>query len=111
MRHDRLVAGPEERADQELDQLVRPVAEDHLILPEAVLLGERLTEVEPAPVGIAVQVDERGGDGFTDAIRRRQWIFVRGQLDGVVDAQLAFELLDRLPGLVGSDPEDVVVGE
>src|SRR5688572_19318671 len=54
---------------------------------------------------------ERVGDGLLHPVGRRQRILVRRQLDGVVNAELALELLGRLARLVGSDPQDVLVGQ
>ena len=51
VRNDRFVAGLEERAHGQLDQLVAAVAEHDLVLGEADLLGHRLAQVETAAVG------------------------------------------------------------
>src|SRR2546430_8862142 len=47
-----LVARLEERPHEQLDQLVGAVAQDDLLGPDAVLLGQRLPQVEAAAVGI-----------------------------------------------------------
>ena len=111
VRDDRLVAGPEERADEQLDQLVRAVAEHDLVGRRSVFLGERLPQIEAAAVRVPVEVVERGEDRPLHAVGRRQRVLVRRELDRVVDAQLALQLLDRLARLVRRDPEDVFVGQ
>src|SRR5262249_51711199 len=111
MRYHRLVARAQEGAHQELDELVRAVAEHDLIWHDAVLLGQRLSEVEAAAVRVPVERIQRVDDGLLDAVGRRQRAFVRRALDRVVYHELPLELLDRLARLVRSDAQNVFVRE
>src|SRR2546425_6316039 len=106
-----LVAGPEEGPHEQLDQLVRAVAEHDMVGRHAVLLGERLAQVEAAAVRVAVEVVERREDRLLHSVGWRQRVLVRRELDRVVDPELALQLLDRLARLVRRDPEDVFVGQ
>ena len=111
VRDDDLLPGAHERPHEELDELVGPVAQDNVVGVDPMAPGECVAQVEAAAVGIAVQLAECGRDGLLDALRGRQRVLVGGELDGVLDAQLALELLDGLPRLIRGDAEDVVVGE
>src|SRR3989442_7962223 len=91
--------------------LFRSVAEHDMVGRHAVLLGERLAQVEAAAVRVAVEVVERREDRLLHAVGWRQRVLVRRELDRVVDPELALQLLDRLARLVRRDPEDVFVGQ
>jgi hypothetical protein len=109
--HHGLVTRPEERVDDQLDQLVRSVPEHDVLRRHAVALGERLAQVVAAAVRVAVQVRQRLEDRLLHALRRRQRVLVRRELDRVVHAELPLQLLDGLAGLVRRDAQDVIVGE
>ena len=93
--HHRLIAHADEGADDELDDLVRAVADDDLVGGHAQALRQAALQVEGRAVRVAVQVPERGRDRGQRLGRRTERVLVGGELDGAVDPEVALELLDR----------------
>jgi hypothetical protein len=104
-------ARAEKAAHDQLDELVGAVAHDDVLGGEAVTPRQRHPKIVGAAVGVAVEMAQRVRDRLEHPLRGRERILVGGELDDVGEAELALELLDGLPGLVGGDPEDVFVGD
>ena len=94
--HHRLVARPEEGAHDELDDLVRAVADEDVVRRHAVPLGQAPAEIEGGAVRVEMDGAERVGHRRHRPRRRAERVLVRGELDRARDAELALHLLDRL---------------
>ena len=97
VRQHRLVAGAEKAPHDEFQELVRAVADEDILRRDAVACGEPLRQMERGPVGVAMNVRQRGGQRGERARRGPERILVGRELDGAADAELALELLDGLP--------------
>ncbi len=71
------------------------------------LPGQRLAQVEARPVRVAVELLRLLEDRLHGAPRRPERRLVRGQLDHVLDTELALELFDRLARRVRLQLADV----
>jgi Lon protease-like protein len=65
-----------------------------------VLHGEGHPEAVGAAVGIAVQLGRPSGDRLEGLGKRPELALIGRELDNAVEAELALDLLDRLPGLI-----------
>ena len=97
---DDLVARVEQRLAQRVEAAVRARSDADLLDRDAVPRRERLVQPVGAAVRVAVQArrgllhrGERGRE-------RRERALVGGELDDVVEAELALDVLDRLAGLI-----------
>ena len=103
--HD-LVARVERREHREADDRVRAGADRDLLEADAVAPRERLTEPVRAAVRVAVQLERGTRDRLLRARERAVRALVRRELDDALEAQLALDLLDRLPRLVRDEPRE-----
>ena len=112
LRHDHLRAGRYQRVADELDDLVRAVAEDEVGGRHAEFGGELLLQVEGVAVRIEVHLGQRLAHGGQGQPRRAQRVFVGGQLDDVVGGQAEFarDFLDGAAGLIHRHGLEVGVG-
>jgi hypothetical protein len=87
---------------EELDDFVRPVAEDHVGHGQPDPLRDRLAQIVSPAIRIKMRPLDRLDHGLTRLGRRTERILVRSQLDDLAgrDPQLAGQVLDRLAGLV-----------
>jgi Lon protease-like protein len=97
--HD-LVSRVENRERQVHHDRVGSRGDGDVLELDTVLLGERRPEAVGASVGVAVQLRCPSSDRFQSLGERPELALVRGELDNAVEAKLALDLLDRLPGLV-----------
>ena len=105
LREHRRAARPEEGERDQLEHVVRAVAEHDRAHVDVVAPGERLLQLEAVAVRVARDVAERRLDRGARARADAARVLVRGELDdaALVQAHLARELGDRLAGLVGRD--------
>ncbi len=98
-----LVVGGHHGAGNQLQHVVGAVAQRYLFRPDAVVFRQR--RLQPETVAIRVTGNVRGSTEDRPRLcAGTQGVFVRGQLDDVLQSQLAFQFLDRLARLVGLDP-------
>jgi hypothetical protein len=102
-----LLALQDEGANQQLDELVRAVADQDLLDREIEAAGESLLQIEGAAIGVEVHA-------LAGCPRRghpeRRWskrVLVGGQLGDVADPVLPLHLLDGLARHVGLQRRDV----
>ena len=88
---------------QNLQNLVRSVAEDEISRLQPMMFGQRVFEIKTPAVGVTVQFPDGVVHGFHRLGRWPQGVFVRGHLDGIGDAEFAFEFFHRLSRLVDDD--------
>jgi len=105
LREDGGAARPEEGGGDELEHVVRAVAEHDRAHVDAVALRELLLQLEAVAVGIARDLADRRLDRGARARADAARVLVGGELDDrrLLEAHLAGELGDRLAGLVGRD--------
>ena len=102
-RGDDLVARIERRDREVADQRVRAGAGDDVRRIDAVALGERAAEMERAAVGVAVELAGAPLHRLQGGRERAPRALVRRELDDAVEAELALDLLLRLPRLVRNE--------
>ena len=68
--------------------LVRAVADEHLLGRHAIARRDRLTQAGRARIGVEAQTIRGGGDGGQDARRRSVGILVGVELDDAVSSRL-----------------------
>ena len=104
---DRVIAGLREGPAREVDELVRAVADDDLVHRHAVVRGERFAQRVRGGVRVATERRGRSHERLGDPRRGAERVLVGGELHRVLDAELALELFDGLPGDVGDEAFDV----
>ena len=107
LRDHRVVAGPEQRARDELDDLDRAVPGQDLLDRHAEVARERLPQLGRLGVRVAVDLPERPRARPRRPSARAERVLVRSQLDDVAQAQLALHLADRLARLEALEPCEV----
>ena len=100
---DHLVAGIERRLRDAVDQPVRARSDRNLLEADAVAVGKGGAQQVGAPVRVAVRLTGGALDGLERGRKRRERALVRGELDHSLEPELALNLLDGLPRLVGPD--------
>src|SRR5438067_1606103 len=78
---DRRASRSQEGSRDELEHIIRAVAEHDRRHIDAVTRGERLLQLEAVAVGIARDIGERGVDRRARARADAAWILVGGELD------------------------------
>ena len=111
LREQYLARRRHERTHGEVENVARTVAERDLPCRDAEFRAQLLLEHEAVAVRVERNAVERRAQGGERARARAERILVRGQLDGVLHAVLAFELLDWLAGLVWRDGAHTGRGE
>jgi hypothetical protein len=104
---DRRASRREKHAGDQIEHVVRAVAEHDALAAEAAALGKGVFESKV--VRVARQVVDRCEDCRTRLRTHAERIFVGGELDDLLDGNphLARELGDRLARLVGRDRPDI----
>ncbi len=105
LRHHRGAARPEEGERDQLEHVVRAVAQDDGRQLDAVAPGERELQLVAVAVGVARDLADRRFDRRARARPDAERVLVRGELDDrlLVEAHLARKLRDRLARLVRRD--------
>ena len=101
-RHDDLVARPQQRMAEQLDDLVRAVAHDELVRAEPFDLRQLLPQRKAPAVRVKLPLHQRLLRRRQRARRGPERVFIRGQLDEArrVEPELARDILNRLAGLI-----------
>src|SRR5207248_11386730 len=112
--HD-CVAGVERRLREAVDDPVGAGPERDLFEADPVPLRERLAQSVRASVRVAVELRRPARDRLERGREGRERPLVRRELDHALEAELALDLLDRLPRLVRDEaadgaPKEAVVG-
>ncbi len=109
-RIDGVVARLQKRLRDELENVVRAVAEHDLLGVDAVARRERGLELEAVAVRIAAQIVGRRGDRRAHRGARAARVLVGRELDDLAlgEPEFAGELADRLAGQVRRDAPDVL---
>ncbi len=87
-------------AHRQIQELIRAVALDDLRHGQAVLGGDALAQLERVGVRVAMHVVQRRTRGGQRLRARAERVLVRRELDGIRDAELTRQLLDRLASFV-----------
>ena len=113
LRHDGGAAGPEEGKREELEHVIRAVAEHDGQEVDAVALRERLLQLEAVAVRIARDITERRVDCRPRARPDAARVLVGGELDdaALIETHLARQLGNRLSGLIRRDRAHVGGGK
>ena len=101
LRHDHLVAGLEGRRRDERDQLVRAVADDELVGPDAEAPRQSLAQGGRAAVGIEVHARRLARDSGHGPWRGAEGVLVGREPDEVGPPELFGEPLERRARVVG----------
>ena len=100
-RVHRLGTTLEKTAGDQVEHVVRPVADGYLVLPDTEPSRQCLLQVPGVGIRIEPDIVDRVFDRGPRQWRTAQWIFVRCELVRVAYAELTFEFLDRFTRLVG----------
>src|SRR5205085_12430955 len=97
---DDLVAGVERRLAEHVDAAVGAGADGDLLERDPVTRGERFVEAIDAAVRVAVELAGGPLHRLEGGRKGRERALVGGELDDPLEAELALDVLDRLPRLV-----------
>ena len=103
---DDLVARREEGLGEDAKHVVEAVADEEVRSLDLQRGREGLLEVEGVRVGIYRRFSHSQRYRAPHLVRGAEGVLVRGHLDRPADPELPLQLLDRLAGDVGGEPED-----
>ena len=97
LSHQHLVAGLQENVADQLDHLVRAVADHELVGRKVEEAGQPLSQRVAAPVRIVLALLDRSLARLNRLWRRAERVLVRSELDDArrVEAEVARHVLDR----------------
>ncbi len=110
LRIDRLGAGVEKSTRDQVEDVVGSIPERDLFGRNAELRGQPVLEIIAIGIGIEPNLLARPANRVAHPRRAAERVFIRRELVGIADAELALELLDRLAGQVGRQRLDLRQG-
>ena len=100
--HDHLISRLQENMAKQLDNLVRPIADDNCILRDPPLSSDCLPQLRASAIRIQLGLLKTAFRRGNRLWRRTEWILIRSQLRNFIRLKTIFprHILDRLTGLI-----------